>query len=461
MSYFVPGPGVHGKASAGASLQRRLMLLLLAGAAVLWVVTLTASFLHARHEINELFDTQQIRLARQVYSTLPDSSADPSPRWEPSPSGAHGQGEAELADLSIAVWDRAGQLLVADREGVLLPRSASGTGFRDVELNREQWRVYSLHTQDGPWEVAVGQRMGERKELILDLVLSQLSLWILALPVLLVAILGSVRHALRPLRALAQEVEKRNPDELQPLPEDMPGELKPLVHAMNRLFGRVGAVIEHERQMTADAAHELRTPIAALQAQLEVAQMAQAAPAREQALSKLDAGIERLGGLVGQLLALARVEALPALREAGAVRWDRVMEQVLSDCLPHADRRQAEIECEWPPAGGAPLAFDGDEDLLAVMLRNLVDNAVRYAQRGARVSVVFGSDAITVEDNGPGVPARHLGRLGDRFYRPPGQGEPGSGLGLSIVRRIAELHGLDVRFENRAEGGFRATLRRR
>ncbi|HEU5284685.1 MAG TPA: ATP-binding protein [Burkholderiales bacterium] len=461
MSYFVPGPGAHGKASAGASLQRRLTLLLLAGAAVLWAVTLTASFLHARHEINELFDTQQIRLARQVYSTLPDSSTDPSPQWAPSPSGAHGQGEAELADLSIAVWDRAGHLLVADREGVLLPRSASGTGFRNVELNREQWRVYSLHTQGGPWEVAVGQRMGERKELIFDLVLSQLSLWILALPVLLVAILGSVRHALRPLRALAQEVEKRNPDELEPLPEDMPGELKPLVHAMNRLFGRVGAVIEHERQMTADAAHELRTPIAALQAQLEVAQMAQAAPAREQALSKLDAGIERLGGLVGQLLALARVEALPALREAGAVRWDRVMEQVLSDCLPQADRRQAEIECEWPPVGGAPLALDGDEDLLAVMLRNLVDNAVRYAQRGARVNVVFGTDAITVEDNGPGVRVQHLGRLGDRFYRPPGQGEPGSGLGLSIVRRIAELHGLDVRFENRAEGGFRATLRRR
>jgi two-component system sensor histidine kinase QseC len=95
------------------------------------------------------------------------------------------------------------------------------------------------------------------------------------------------------------------------------------------------------------------------------------------------------------------------------------------------------------------------------MLRNLVDNAVRYAQRGAQVNVVFATDAITVEDNGPGVPAEHLGRLGDRFYRPPGQGEAGSGLGLSIVRRIAELHGLEARFENRAEGGFRATLRRR
>ena len=459
MSYFVPGAG--SRANTGTSLQRRLVLLLLLGAAALWAVTLTASFLHARHEINELFDTQQIRLARQVYSTLPDSPIDPLPEWTPSPNGAQRQGDAELADLSISVWDRAGRLFVADRKGASLPRSVAGTGFSDLELRGDEWRVYYLSGRDGQWEVAVGQRMHERKELIFDLVLNQLSLWILALPVLLVAILGLVRHALRPLRALAQEVEKRNPEELEPLSERIPRELKPLVQAMNRLFGRVGAAIEHERQMTADAAHELRTPIAALQAQLEVAQMAQSVQAREQALRKLHAGIERLGGLVGQLLALARIEALPALRRPGAVRWDRVMEQALSDCLPHADRRQTEIDCEWPPAGSAPLALAGDEDLLAVMLRNLVDNAVRYAQPGARVNVVFGTDAITVEDNGPGVPAAHLSRLGDRFYRPPGQGEGGSGLGLSIVRRIAELHGLEARFENRAQGGFRATLRRR
>jgi len=461
MSHFVPGGGTGSRAGAGASLQRRLVLPLLLGAAVLWAVTLTASFWHARHEINELFDTQQIRLARQVYSTLPDSRTDPLPQWTPSPDGAQGQGDAELADLSIAVWDRAGRLFVADRKGALLPRSVARTGFADLELRGDEWRVYYLSGRDGQWEVAVGQRMHERKELIFDLVSSQLSLWILALPVLLVAILGLVRHALRPLHALAQEVEKRNPEELEPLPERMPRELRPLVQAMNRLFGRVGAAIEHERQMTTDAAHELRTPIAALQAQLEVAQMAQSAQARKQALSKLNAGIERLGGLVGQLLALARIEALPALRHAGAVRWDRVMEQVLSDCLPQADRRQAEIDCGWPPAGTAALALTGDEDLLAVMLRNLVDNAVRYGEPGVQVKVVFGTDAITVEDNGPGVRAEHLGRLGDRFYRPPGQGESGSGLGLSIVRRIAELHGLEARFENRAQGGFRATLRRR
>jgi two-component system sensor histidine kinase QseC len=459
MSYFVPSAG--SRANTGASLQRRLVLLLLLGAAVLWAVTLTASFLHARHEINELFDTQQIRLARQVYSTLPDSRIDPLPEWTPSPNSAQRQGEAELADLSISVWDRAGRLFVADRKGASLPRSVAGTGFADLEVRGDEWRVYYLSGRDGDWEVAVGQRMHERKELIFDLVLSQLSLWILALPVLLVAILGLVRHALRPLRALAQEVEKRNPEELEPLSERMPRELKPLVQAMNRLFGRVGAAIEHERQMTADAAHELRTPLAALQAQLEVAQMAQSVQAREQALDKLHAGIERLGGLVGQLLALARIEALPALRRPGAVRWDRVMEQVLSDSLSQADRRQTEIDCEWPSAGSAPFALAGDEDLLAVMLRNLVDNAVRYAQPGARVNVVFGTDAITVEDNGPGVPGEHLSRLGDRFYRPPGQGEGGSGLGLSIVRRIAELHGLEARFENRAQGGFRATLRRR
>jgi two-component system sensor histidine kinase QseC len=308
--------------------------------------------------------------------------------------------------------------------------------------------------------IGVGQRVEERNELIRDLVLSQLSLWVLALPVLLAAILASVRHALRPLRALANEVEQRSPDELKPFPETASQELRPLVRAMNRLFGRVGDAIEHERRLTADAAHELRTPIAALQAQVEVAQMAQSDAARRTALGSLTSGIERLSALVGQLLALARLEHLEALSAPKDVRWDRVMEQVLSDCLPQADRRGSEIDCTWPDPGTPVFPLQGDEGLLAVMLRNLVENAVRYAHHGGHVQVAFESDRLKVEDDGPGVAEQALGRLGDRFYRPPGQAQSGSGLGLSIVRRIAQLHGLAVQISRRAEGGLQVVVKR-
>jgi two-component system sensor histidine kinase QseC len=441
-------------------MQRKLLVLLLAAAALVWAVTLVGSFLHARHEINELFDTQLIRLARQVRATLPaDASGGLPGAASDVPTPRH-EGEANLNDLSVGVWNRAGQLVFADKEGVVLPPPPAGDGFADLDLRGNPWRVYYLGSGSGTWLIGVGQRVEERNELIRDLVLSQLSLWVLALPVLLAAILASVRHALRPLRALANEVEQRSPDELKPFPETASQELRPLVRAMNRLFGRVGDAIEHERRLTADAAHELRTPIAALQAQVEVAQMAQSDAARRTALGSLTSGIERLSALVGQLLALARLEHLEALSAPKDVRWDRVMEQVLSDCLPQADRRGSEIDCTWPDPGTPVFPLEGDEGLLAVMLRNLVENAVRYAHHGGHVQVAFESDRLKVEDDGPGVAEQALGRLGDRFYRPPGQAQSGSGLGLSIVRRIAQLHGLAVQISRRAEGGLQVVVKR-
>jgi two-component system sensor histidine kinase QseC len=441
-------------------MQRRLLLLLLAGAALVWVVTLVASFLHARHEINELFDTQLVRLARQVRSTLPADASATLPELAGSVTAKTDEGDANVNDLSIAVWNRNGRLTLADVQGVHLPPPANGEGFMDLEIQGRAWRVYYLGSGSRDWLVGVGQRMTERNELILDLVLSQLSLWVLALPVLGAAILGSVRHALRPLKTLAGELEQRSPDELKPFAQPDSKELRPLVHAMNRLFARVGVAIEHERRLTADAAHELRTPIAALQAQVEVAQLAQSEAARRAALGKLTAGIDRLASLSGQLLALARVEKLPALSAPKDVRWDRVMEQVLSDCLAQADRRGTEIACTWPPPGVAVFPLQGDEDLLAVMLRNLVDNAVRYSADGSHVQIEFGADRVVVQDDGPGVSAEALQRLGDRFYRPPGQDQPGSGLGLSIARRIAQLHQLAVEIRNGEAGGLRVIVSR-
>ena len=435
-------------------MQRRLLILLLACAALVWIATLAMSFLYARKEINELFDTQQVRLARQVVSTLPVDPSVELPEVAELNHGKRREGAAEIEDLAIAVWNRAGRLSLADRQGVTLPRPRNGDGFINLDINGRDWRVYYLRSPNQAWVVGVGQRVSERQELILDLLLSQLSLWIMALPVLLVGILASVRHALRPLNALAEEVEKRAPDELRPVAEPVSVELRPLVRAMNRLFGRVGTALEHERRLTADAAHELRTPIAALQAQSEVLQLAQTDEARRAATARLTTGINRLGGLARQLLALAGVERMEALVAPSAVRWERVMEQVLSDCLPEADRRGTEIACAWPEDDSAALPLEGNEDLLAVMLRNLVDNAVRYSPPGSHVEIVFGGDRVTVRDDGPGVSAEALGRLGDRFYRPPGQDQIGSGLGLSIARRIAALHHLELHIENQPQGGL-------
>jgi len=439
------------------TLQRRLLILLLAGAPVIWALAVGFAVWRANIEINELFDTLQVRLAQQVVALLPSAQLDFQPRRAPA---LPADGAAQLDDLSIAVWNERGELLLADLEGQALPFDASADGFVDRKLGETSWRVYYL--RGGPWRVAVGQAAEERGEVLRDLLASQLVPWLLMLPVLLAVMAALVRRGLQPVREIAREVQQRRADSLAPLPTAAaPAELQPLLASMNELFGRIERALEHERRLTADAAHELRTPLAALRAQWEVAQLAATEAERAQANARIGEGIDRLGRLVSQLLALASAESgsRPVFTEA--VDWHRVAERALSDCLPLLDGTGTEVTVGWPERG-APLPLTGDESLLATLLRNLVDNALRYSPPRSQVAVQFTADSLVVEDCGPGLAEAQLARLGDRFYRPAGQAQSGSGLGLSIVQRVAELHGLAVRFANRDDGpGLRVTIRRR
>ena len=440
------------------TLQRRLLVLLLAGAPLAWALAVGFAVWRAHLEINELFDAQQVRLAQQLAALLPSAPLDFERR--PTPARPADSGAAELDDLSIAVWNERGEMLLADREGAALPFDAAAEGFVDLRLGDASWRVYYL--RGGPWRVAVGQATAERGEVLRDLLASQLLPWLLMLPVLLAVIAASVRRGLQPVRDIAREVRQRRADSLAPLAAaDAPAELQPLLTSMNDLFARIERALEHERRLTADAAHELRTPLAALRAQWEVAQLAATDAERAQAHARIGEGIDRLNRLVSQLLALASAESgsRPVFTEA--VDWHRVVERALSDCLPLIDGRGTEVAVSWPEQG-APLPLAGDEALLATLLRNLVDNALRYSPPRSLVTVRFATDSLVVEDRGPGLAEAQLARLGDRFYRPAGQVQSGSGLGISIVQRVAQLHGLAVRFGNRDDGpGLRVTVERR
>jgi two-component system sensor histidine kinase QseC len=440
------------------SLQRRLLVFLLLCAPVVWGVALLVSAARARHEVNELYDSELIRLARQVQSTLPARGVPGE--WASDPSQS--KGAADLRDLAIAVWNADGELLLADREGVELPRRPDAVGFVDLDLGQDAWRVYYLQSARGTSLVAAGQRAYERDELVTGLVSSQLLPWLLVLPVLLLAMAWAVRQALAPVRRLAAELHARSADDLRKVPTTLiPVELSPLFAAINGLFGRIEAARARERRFTADAAHELRTPLAVLRAQWEVLRGARDEGERSLASAKLGAGLERMDRMVQQLLGLSRVDAVETPAHADPVDWRPIVEQVMSDVLSLAERRRIELACEWPDAGEPAFALRGDADLLALLLRNLVDNAVRYAPEGSEATVRFGVDGLSVENASPPLPAEVVAHLGERFHRAAGQAESGSGLGLSIARRIAELHGLELGYGTRADGsGFVASLRR-
>lgn len=435
------------------SLQRRLLLYLLICAPLVWGVALYFSVDRARHQINELYDTELIRLARQLHSTLGPTLGHTEEALPPAPQeGTPDAGESDVRDLAVAVWDQHGQLVLSDREGVQLPNRPNRSGFVDEEVAGRQWRVYYLQSLDGRWQVAAGQAAYERDELIYGLMVSQVAPWLLVLPFLLALMAWAVRRALAPIADLTAELAARKADDLQPIRDTAtPAELKPMLGAMNGLFTRIDALLVRERRFTADAAHELRTPLAVLRAQWDVVRRAGSAEERAQAERKLDAGLDRMGRLVTQMLALSRVEsgALPVFTE---VAWPPIVEQAMSDCLPLAARRRIELACEWPPEGRHPMPLMGDEHLLTVLLRNLLDNAVRYAPEGTSVVLRFTREMVAVDNEGPPLSGEQLARLGERFYRPDGQQEGGSGLGVSIVRRIAELHGLEVVFGAAAEG---------
>ncbi|SDD92075.1 histidine kinase [Cupriavidus sp. YR651] len=437
------------------TLQRRLILAVLVAVAFAWVLTSGLVYLSAQEEINELYDTAMVRMAQQMQAVLPLVKLGAVP--QPPPNGpAPGDtdlgdlGDAGLGDLAIAAWRPNGEPLHIDPDGDRLPRLPAVRGFTDRKIDGVPWRLYYLVDPVDGWRVCVGQIMAEREELVVSYMQAQVLPWVFGLPLLTALLVWGVQRTLRPVRTLSAAIATRTPDDPSPMGlSSVPPELVPLVNAMNQLLHRVSALLEHERRLTADAAHEMRTPLAALKAQWDVARRSGDPEERAQAAANVEVGIDRMSHLVSQLLTMSRLEDEAEPPTRGPVDWHSVVQQVLSDCLLLSERRNIDMEVVWPPADRPPMPTCGDPTLLGTMLRNLLDNAIRYSPAGTLVTLAFAQDRITVSDHGPGVAPDLLPRLGDRFFRGANQREQGNGLGISIARRVAVLHGLTVSFANR------------
>ncbi|MEI8029833.1 MAG: ATP-binding protein, partial [Comamonadaceae bacterium] len=268
------------------------------------------------------------------------------------------------------------------------------------------------------------------------------------LPLLALALWWAVRQGMAPLRQLSQVLRQRQPQALEPVVLGaMPSEIHPLVQSLNELFERIGSMVASERRFTADAAHELRTPIAAIRAQAQVALGAGTDTVqRERALHFTLAGCDRAARLVEQLLTLARLESSTGATSVAATTVDLsiVARRVAADLAPTALARQQTLELLAPD----PCMVTGNDLLLGVLVRNLIDNAARYSPDGARIEVCVTSESgqplLRVEDSGPGMTDQDRAHLGERFFRVLGSDQPGSGLGWSIVKRIANVFGAQV-----------------
>ncbi|HZX27660.1 MAG TPA: ATP-binding protein [Telluria sp.] len=433
------------------TLQRRLLLLVLTVFAFGWIAAAAAMWQGARHELDELLDGH---LAQAAALLVAQSTRE-----------LEEEREVEAPPLHRYAPRVAFQVF---HEGRLVLRSAGAPaqpmntvqGFATVQRDGVAWRVFSTHGAKTDVDVHVAEQSASRGEILTAILGGALAPMALALPLLALAIWWAVSAGLAPLRRLTSVLAARAPDASDALDTSgMPAEAAAIADALNALFARIDALIGAERRFTADAAHELRTPIAAIRAQAQVALGAAVDdPVRGRALALAIEGCDRAGRMIDQLLTLARLDArdLPPLASVDLVQAAR---EVVADLAPRALARRQQIEL----TGAQACPVLANPTLLAILVRNLVDNAVRYSPDGAAIAADIAvqdeSFTLTVSDNGPGMAEDALARLGERFFRAEQGGQSGSGLGWSIVRRIAQVHGFEVQPALRDGGGLSVTVR--
>ena len=428
------------------SIRRQLLLTLLSVIILTTLLGALATYRTARDEANAMFDYQLRQLALSF-------------RDQVFPSGRQHDFafDDEAQDFSIQVWRPDGTRLYLSHPRKGLPEKTP-LGFSTVDTARGKWRVFGL--QQGGQTIQVAQPMHSRDRLALAAALRTVAPFLLLLPMLGILIWVVVGRGLRPLDAVARAVTTRTAVALDPLPEDrVPAEVVPLVLALNDLLDRLKRALQAQREFIADAAHELRTPLAALHLQVQLAERATDPAARSDAFAELKGGLKRATHSVQQLLTLARQEPGGGESEAEPVNLADLAATVIAEHLPLAEARSVDLGAT--SADGEEVV-SGDRDALQILLGNLVGNAVRYTPAGGKVDVVVGENHdgpfIEVCDAGPGIPAEDRERVFDRFYRREQTDQPGSGLGLAIVKTIAERHRAEVLLDDATLGGLRARV---
>ena len=435
------------------SLRLRLLLLFTLALLSVWIAASVLAWREIDDEVEEILDAQLIAFADHL------GRIDVTALLEKE----HGSPAAQQPGKEIAVFavfDSAGKLsfneglygLVDIRAG-----EPANRGEKNRPRNQGRWRMLWVTDRSGHYRIAVAQHLGYRDELALEVIESQFTPWLIMFPFFLLAVSILLKREFRPMKDAADALTRRRPDDAAPVdPGRLPREIRPFIHALNALFVRVSELLLRERRFTSDAAHELRSPLAGLRVQAEVAQMAKDdLEARTHALEKLTLGIDRTSRLIDQMLALSRLDSLGSLSEIESIDWCALLQEAIDGFRERAEKRRIAfcLDC-----AGTPAAMQGQKLLLMLLFRNLLENALHHSFPGGCVKVRLEAGKICVEDEGPGVLPSNLPRLGERFFRLAGQSEAGTGLGLSIVKRIADLHGIEVVFANRLEGGLRVEL---
>lgn len=438
-----------------------LILILLGDALISWLV-----LRDSHHEIEEVYDAQLAQSARLLQGVLRQRDPDEDD-WDRlyqafdqamSRVGEEGAAHPYETRLTFQVWRSDGQLLVRSAEAPILNAPPVTLGSHDLVDNGNDWCAFLLADPEQGLLIWVGERDDIRQDLIQRIVRHTLWPTLIGVPLLTVLIWLTIGWGLTPLRAMARAIRGRNTDTLQPLHlNPLPRDLEPMQTALNRLLTQIDELLERERRFIADAAHELRTPLAILRIHAQNAQNAGTPEQRREALDFLVNGVDRATRIGSQLLTMARIEPQLNDRRRSRVQLTALIREELAELAPLALEK------------GVELVLEGEEDcwvasepvMLAIALQNLLTNALNFSPPGSEVKVEVRVDThnqvcLSVKDAGPGIDAAELGRLFERFYSRGNAN--GAGLGLAIVQMIGRKIGCTLRLYNLAQGGLCAEL---
>ena len=440
------------------SLRRRLLGLVSIAALAIFGLATNLTYRQAHNDVQELMDGQLSKMGRLMLAQAQQGAEHLAnlPAAMASLRGTRDQQNDIPLEYQIGKAD--GTVLVRSAEAPNTPLSGA-LGFSTLPHESEPWRSLILETDDGSYRIQVAESIPKRDKEAFEIATKTVLPLLVIFPLLLAAIYFSIRRGLKPLDDLAKEVLNRSPENMVPLENRAtPHEALPLVAAINRLLFRLSGSLEHERRFTADAAHELRTPLAAVRIQTQVAALSENGEQRQHALSQALAGIDRATRILEQMLRLSRLDPLAQIPSPAKVNLAELLADVIAEFRDHTPASRIESDIEE----SAPFIV-GDAELLRIALRNLIDNALRYSPPDTPIRISLRRQktglTISVADRGLGVDEAELPRLVERFYRGTTVTAEGSGLGLTLVNRIAELHDARLDLVNREGGGFEACLR--
>jgi two-component system OmpR family sensor kinase len=432
------------------SLRGRLLWLLLAAISIAAVVQAAIAYRTALDNADQIFDYHMQQMALALRSSAPLSNSEVNPA---------AVADAENNELMVQVWTPDGVQVFRTVSSARLPQHAV-LGFSNVHENNTTYRVFSIQTPTQTLQVA--QDMAVRRNMAGTMALRTVGPIAVMMPILMLVVWWVVSGSLQPVARVRAQVAARQADDLSPVSEaGLPDEVLPLVQELNLLFGRVKTAFEAQQHFVADAAHELRTPLAALKLQALSLERADSGEAREVAVGRLTAGIERATRLVEQLLVLARQEASAASGARSApVDLAEIARRAVADMAGAAQGKGVDLGLQH----AEPAPVTGQADALTIMMRNLVDNAIKYTPAGGTIDVEVRAGGqgplLCVQDSGPGIPAEERERVFDRFYRIAGSEANGSGLGLAIIKAIAERHGAQLSLgQSERLGGLKVEIR--